>query len=71
MDIFIKLLDEGTKVYRPVPAIKIENHIYRIGGFEIYDIEDEIWEFLPGIIVYVEEQVLNGEKVLVAIREKR
>jgi len=66
--IYIQLLDEGTKVYRPVPSCEIENNIYEVGGFEIYDPEDEVWEFLPGTYVLVEEQSLDEENVLVAIK---
>lgn len=65
------MLAEGTKVYRPVPAIVIENNLYEVGGFEIYDPEDEIWEFTPGTYVLVEEQHLDGENVLVAIQAQR
>lgn len=68
-NIYIQLLEEGTKVYRPVPAIEIEGNIYEVQGFEIYDREDEVWEFPPGTYVLVEEQNLDGENVLVAIRE--
>jgi hypothetical protein len=66
--IYIKLLEEGTKVYKPVPAIKIENNIYKVQGFQLYDPEDEVWEFLPGSYVIVEEQSLNGDSVLVATK---
>lgn len=68
--IYIQLLNEGTKVYRPVPAREVQSNIYEIGGFEIYDTEDEIWEFTPGTYVLVEEQKLNGEKVLIAIQSQ-
>jgi hypothetical protein len=69
-NIYIQLLEEGTKVYRPVPAIEIENNIYEIQGFEIYDPEDETWEFTPGTYVLVEEQNLDGENVFVAIQKQ-
>lgn len=68
--IYIQLLEEGTKVYKPVPAIEIENNIYEVQGFEIYDPEDEVWEFLPGTNVLVEEQNFDGTNVLVAIKEQ-
>jgi len=68
--IYVQLLEDGTKVYRPVPANKIENGIYEVAGFEIYDPEDETWEFPPGTHVVVEEQNLEGETVLVAIKEQ-
>lgn len=69
-NIYIQLLEEGIKVYRPVPAIEIENNIYEVLGFEIYDSEDEVWEFKPGVHVIVEEQELDGELVLVAVKEE-
>ncbi len=69
MKIYIQLLNEGTKVYRPVPAIMIENCIYKVKGEDIYDPDTEEWEFLPGTIVIVEEQFLSEEYVLVAIKE--
>lgn len=69
-DIYVQLLNEGTKVYRPVPSTKIENNIYRIEGSEIHDPKDEIWKFIPGDVVIVEEQNLEGKNVLVAIKKK-
>lgn len=69
-NIYIQLLEEGTKVYRPVPAIEIENNIYEVQGFEIYDPEDEVWEFLPGTCVLVKEQILDGNNVLIAIKKQ-
>jgi hypothetical protein len=69
-NIYIQLLEEGTKVYRPVPAIEIDINIYEIQGFEIYDPEDEVWEYPPGTYVFVEELNLEGENVLVAIHEQ-
>ena len=69
INIYVQLLDEGTKVYRPVPAMEVAKSIYKIKGSEIYDPENEIWEFTPNTFVRVEEQNLEGEKVLVAIKE--
>lgn len=66
--LYLQLLEEGTKVYRPVPASQIENNLYEVGGFEIYDPEDEVWEFTPGTYVLVKEQNIDGENVLVAIQ---
>jgi hypothetical protein len=67
--IYIQLLDEGTRVYRPVPAIEIREGIYEVKGLEIYNPEDEIWEFPPNTCVIVEKQNFDGENVLVAIKE--
>lgn len=67
--IYVKLLEEGTKVYRPVTAFKIENNVYEVRGSEIHDPDDELWEFVPGTFVFVEKQNLDGEIVLVAVKE--
>ena len=67
--IYVELLGEGTKVYRPVPASKISDNLYKIGGSEIYDPDDEEWEFLPGSVVKVEEKTFEGKIELVAIEE--
>lgn len=68
--IYVQLLGEGTVVYRPVPAIKIKDDLYKIQGREIYDSYDEEWEFLPQSVVVVQEQELEGRYVLVAIKEQ-
>lgn len=67
--IYVQLLGEGTKVYRPVRASVISDKFYEIEGFDTYDPEDEIWEFTPGTRVVVEEQNLNGKMVLVAVKK--
>ena len=65
--IYVQLLGEGTLVYRPVPAIKIEEDIYRIKGEDIYSPAEEEWEFLPGTVVKVKQEELESEKVILAI----
>ena len=67
-DIYIKLLDEGTIVYRPVPAIETGKNIYLIKGYELHDPEDENWEFLPGTEVAVIEKKINENIVLIAVK---
>ena len=66
--IYIQLLGEGTIVYRPVPALKMEHNIYKIEGYDIHDPEDEEWEFIPGTVVIVKERTLEEEIVLVAVK---
>ena len=66
--IYVQLLNEGSVAYRPVSAYEIGNAIYRIDGSEVYDPEDEEWEFAPGIVVEVQNKILNGESVLIAMR---
>ncbi len=65
--VYVQLLGEGTIVYRPVPATQINGSIHLLRGEEIFDGDDEDWEFLPGTKVVVEERELGGEKVFVAI----
>jgi hypothetical protein len=64
--IYIRLLNEGTEVFRPVPSEKIGNNIYVVGGNDFYDLEDEEWEFTPGTRVRVTEKLLGGLKKNVA-----
>lgn len=71
MEIYIKLLDEGTEAYRPVSATKMGEGVYQLEGFDIYDPEDETWEFLPGTYVTVEEKNLSGVNVLVALGKNK
>jgi len=66
--IYIQLLEEGTKVYRPIKAIEITQNLYTILESNEYDTEDEVWEFLSGSNVIVEEKILSGKSVLVAIK---
>jgi hypothetical protein len=66
--IFVKLLNEGTEVYRPVLSRIIKGNVYEVGGFEIHNVEDETWEFLPGTHVFVEEKKLQEGLCLVATK---
>ena len=68
--IYLQLLGEGTTVYRPVPASKLSEGLYKISENEIFDPDDEEWEFLPGTVVKVEQRILEGETVLVAVKEQ-
>ncbi len=65
--VYIKLLDEGTDVWRPVSAVKLAADTYELQGHDIYDPEDEVWEFLPGSQVIVNKVKKDGEIILVAI----
>jgi hypothetical protein len=65
--VFVKLLDEGTDVLRPVPATKILNGVYKLLATDDYDPEFETWEFPPGSKVRCEHQKLDFEIILVAV----
>lgn len=68
--IYIQLLEEGTVVYRPVLSTSIEENIYKVGGDDIYDAENELWQFPPHTIVIVEEREFSDGLALVAIGER-
>lgn len=65
--IYVQLLAEGTKVYRPAQALEEGTQTYRVIGTENYDPEDEQWELPPGSLVHGEMRTLNGHEVLVAV----
>jgi hypothetical protein len=67
-EIYVKLLGEGTEVYRPVPATKLGPAVYMISRHATYNSSDETWEFKPGSTVVVEERLLSGKNNLVATR---
>jgi hypothetical protein len=46
--VYIRLLNEGTEVWRPVPALRIADGLYRLSGTRT---DEEEWEFEPGAIV--------------------
>ncbi len=63
--IYIELLDEGTRVWRPVAAELQADGSFLISEQEVP--EDEQWQFLPGERVLVEMQEREGAEVLVAV----
>jgi len=65
--IYVKLLGEGTDVFRPVPAEKVADSVYLIDPSARYNVADEEWEFPPGSRVRVEERKLSGGRQRVAV----
>ena len=47
-EVFVRLLDEGVEVWRPVAAVRVADGIYRLTGARP---EDERWEFESGAVV--------------------
>lgn len=66
--VFVKLLNEGTDVWRPVPGIPLGEDVYQLVQPVWYSPEDEEWEFLPGSNVVCEIRRLSEGPVLVATR---
>jgi hypothetical protein len=68
MKIFVRLLNEGTDVFRPVQAFHIGDERYQILDSNVR-IEDEEWEFEPGMIVEaIMHRFASGESGLLATK---
>ena len=65
--IHIRLLDEGTEVFRPTQAVDLGNGLFRILPAPDYDANDETWEFPPGSVVRVEPREGSSGQYLVAV----
>lgn len=66
--IYVKLLDEGTSVWRPVNALKDSAGAYTIADSETVP-ADEVWEFTPGQRVVCQYQAFSeGDAKLVAYK---
>lgn len=63
--IYVRLLDEGTEVWRPVKAKKVAEHVYCIDEEQVP--LDEKWEFQPGAVVQVRPHTGKDSVFLVAI----
>lgn len=64
--IYVALLNEGIRVWRPVEAELLPNGSYRISTSNASP-PDEEWEFGPGSVVVCEEAQLTEGPVLVAV----
>jgi hypothetical protein len=49
--VYVRLLDEGVDVWRPVPAVDLGDGRYELAATEDYDPTIETWEFVPGSVV--------------------
>lgn len=65
--VYVRLLDEGTDVFRPTEAEQRPDGNYKLLPTRDYDPDDEHWEFLPGQVVRCERTKLHGGERLVAI----
>lgn len=64
--IYVKLLDEGTIVYRPVKALRLDNDLFKILDSPL---ADEIWEFQFNDIVHCTGTRISDGFELVATRK--
>lgn len=66
--IYIRLLNDGTEVFRPTSAETVDSALFKVLPTSNYDPEDETWEFLPGSVVECERRRLEEDEVLVAVK---
>jgi len=66
--IFVRLLDEGTNVLRPVDALHLGNGLFKIMATPNYDPEDEKWEHPPGSVVRTERRRNQTGEYLLAVK---
>lgn len=66
--IYVRLLEEGTTVYRQVLALQLSDSTFVISDSNEFDAGDEVWEFPPGSIVIVEAVEIGGSRRLLATR---
>jgi hypothetical protein len=66
--VYVELLEEGVPTWRPTAAESLGKGRYRLLPTDIYDPEDETWQFLPGTVVACEERRLSDGVYLVAVR---
>jgi hypothetical protein len=67
-EVYVKLLDEGVDVWRPVPATKQADGSFRLCRPEWYDPQTETWEFPPFTRVRCEwKKFADGNRGLIAV----
>ena len=66
--IHIPLLNEGTAVWRPAPAHRLDASTYIVLRPDSYDPDDEEWEFPPGSVVICQPTQTDKGTVLAAVR---
>ena len=66
--VFVRLLDEGTDVYRRTEATVLAGGRVRLLATCDYDPTDEQWEFKPGSIVVCEMHEISGRNEWLAAR---
>lgn len=67
LQVYVRLLGEGTTVYRPAFAMPTGTNTARLLMPSGFDPDDEHWEFQPGTLVSLERRRLSGGEVLVAV----
>ena len=64
--VYVELLDEGVREWRPVEAERLDDDRYRLVGERP---DDEAWPFTTGDVVRCEMRELGGDIILVAYQK--
>ena len=67
VEIYVRLLGEGTECSRPTQGISLGHGLFRLLPTTDYDREDEQWEFAPGSLVRVKEVRNENGSYLLAV----
>jgi hypothetical protein len=66
--VYVRLLDEGTDVWRPTTAVRLADGRFRLLPTDDYDPAIETWEFPPGSMVECEPRGEPPDGILVVVR---
>ncbi|MGA2497698.1 MAG: hypothetical protein ABSH20_08145 [Tepidisphaeraceae bacterium] len=66
--IYVALIEEGVRVWRPVQAYRIQGSIFIVERPDDYDPSVETWEFPPGSTVVCEHRQTSDGDILAAVR---
>jgi hypothetical protein len=68
VEIYVRLLEEGTDVSRPTQALDLGNGLFKLEATWDYDPEAETWEFVPGSEVSGEVRSSESGQFLLAVK---
>jgi len=68
VQIYVRLLEEGTDVSRPTQALDLGNGLFKLEATTDYDPEAETWEFVPGSEVRGEIRSSESGQYLLAVK---
>lgn len=68
MIVFVRLINEGVDVFRPVDAKRISDHVFEI--IDEWQGLDEVWEFTCGdLVLCIDHTFQDGSQGLLAISD--
>jgi len=67
VEIYIRLLGEGTECLRPTKALDLGNGLFKMLPISNYEPAEEVWEFPPDSIVRSVVWRSEGKEFLLAV----